>query len=74
MSNMVLAVRLPVQNEAPAVLEYNIKEEKSSKLFTFSALALVKVLRPLVITNIYVISLALKKFLLCLAADLAFMM
>ncbi|XP_005483226.2 ras and Rab interactor 3 [Zonotrichia albicollis] len=28
-SNMVLAVRLPVQNEAPAVLEYNIKEEKS---------------------------------------------
>uniref|UniRef100_H0ZQR5 Ras and Rab interactor 3 n=1 Tax=Taeniopygia guttata TaxID=59729 RepID=H0ZQR5_TAEGU len=28
-SNMVLAVRLPVQNEAPGVLEYNIKEEKS---------------------------------------------
>ncbi|XP_057882702.1 ras and Rab interactor 3-like [Melospiza georgiana] len=28
-NNMVLAVRLPVQNEAPAVLEYNIKEEKS---------------------------------------------
>ncbi|XP_074959847.1 ras and Rab interactor 3 [Phalacrocorax aristotelis] len=28
-SNMVLAVRLPVQNEAPSVLEYNIKEEKS---------------------------------------------
>ncbi|NWV28806.1 RIN3 protein, partial [Origma solitaria] len=27
--NMVLAVRLPVQNEAPGVLEYNIKEEKS---------------------------------------------
>ncbi|XP_010002058.1 PREDICTED: ras and Rab interactor 3 [Chaetura pelagica] len=27
--NMVLAVRLPVQNEGPAVLEYNIKEEKS---------------------------------------------
>ncbi|NWY43040.1 RIN3 protein, partial [Sylvia atricapilla] len=30
-NNMVLAVRLPVQNEAPGVLEYNIKEEKSSK-------------------------------------------
>ncbi|OWK55205.1 Ras and Rab interactor 3 [Lonchura striata] len=30
-SNMVLAVRLPVQNEAPGVLEYNIKEEKSRK-------------------------------------------
>ncbi|NXS66715.1 RIN3 protein, partial [Pandion haliaetus] len=29
MNNMVLAVRLPVQNEAPSVLEYNIKEEKS---------------------------------------------
>ncbi|KFZ68988.1 Ras and Rab interactor 3, partial [Podiceps cristatus] len=29
MNNMVLAVRLPVQNEAPGVLEYNIKEEKS---------------------------------------------
>ncbi|NXG72556.1 RIN3 protein, partial [Baryphthengus martii] len=28
-NNMVLAVRLPVQNEAPSVLEYNIKEEKS---------------------------------------------
>ncbi|XP_014725390.1 PREDICTED: ras and Rab interactor 3-like isoform X2 [Sturnus vulgaris] len=28
-NNMVLAVRLPVQNEAPDVLEYNIKEEKS---------------------------------------------
>ncbi|NXH98448.1 RIN3 protein, partial [Pachycephala philippinensis] len=28
-NNMVLAVRLPVQNEAPGVLEYNIKEEKS---------------------------------------------
>ncbi|KAM9380979.1 ras and Rab interactor 3 [Phaethornis superciliosus] len=27
--NMVLAVCLPVQNEAPSVLEYNIKEEKS---------------------------------------------
>ncbi|NXA37083.1 RIN3 protein, partial [Eudromia elegans] len=27
--NMVLAVRLPAQNEAPDVLEYNIKEEKS---------------------------------------------
>lgn len=35
MNNMVLAVRLPVQNEAPGVLEYNIKEEKSSKFFTF---------------------------------------
>uniref|UniRef100_A0A8C0BFT6 Ras and Rab interactor 3 n=1 Tax=Buteo japonicus TaxID=224669 RepID=A0A8C0BFT6_9AVES len=34
MNNMVLAVRLPVQNEAPSVLEYNIKEEKSSKFFT----------------------------------------
>lgn len=34
MNNMVLAVRLPVQNEAPRVLEYNIKEEKSSKFFT----------------------------------------
>ncbi|NXN91195.1 RIN3 protein, partial [Rhinopomastus cyanomelas] len=29
MNNMVLAVRLPEQNEAPRVLEYNIKEEKS---------------------------------------------
>ncbi|XP_069714797.1 ras and Rab interactor 3 isoform X1 [Phaenicophaeus curvirostris] len=29
MNSMVLAVRLPVQNEAPSVLEYNIKEEKS---------------------------------------------
>ncbi|NWH57953.1 RIN3 protein, partial [Geococcyx californianus] len=29
MNNMVLAVRLPVQKEAPSVLEYNIKEEKS---------------------------------------------
>ncbi|XP_027601901.1 ras and Rab interactor 3 [Pipra filicauda] len=28
-NNMVLAVRLPVQNEDPGVLEYNIKEEKS---------------------------------------------
>ncbi|NWR55857.1 RIN3 protein, partial [Bucorvus abyssinicus] len=28
-NNMVLAVRLPAQNEAPGVLEYNIKEEKS---------------------------------------------
>ncbi|NXS94400.1 RIN3 protein, partial [Jacana jacana] len=28
-NNMVLAVRLPVQSEAPGVLEYNIKEEKS---------------------------------------------
>ncbi|NWU32955.1 RIN3 protein, partial [Hylia prasina] len=28
-NNMVLAVRLPEQNEAPGVLEYNIKEEKS---------------------------------------------
>ncbi|XP_074005563.1 ras and Rab interactor 3 [Numenius arquata] len=28
-NNMVLAVRLPMQNEAPGVLEYNIKEEKS---------------------------------------------
>ncbi|NXA90402.1 RIN3 protein, partial [Melanocharis versteri] len=28
-NNMVLAVRLPVQNEASGVLEYNIKEEKS---------------------------------------------
>ncbi|NXK21087.1 RIN3 protein, partial [Arenaria interpres] len=28
-NNMVLAVCLPVQNEAPGVLEYNIKEEKS---------------------------------------------
>ncbi|NXU84608.1 RIN3 protein, partial [Xiphorhynchus elegans] len=28
-NNMVLAVRLPVQNEAPGVVEYNIKEEKS---------------------------------------------
>ncbi|NXP87191.1 RIN3 protein, partial [Passerina amoena] len=63
-SNMVLAVRLPVQNEAPGVLEYNIKEEKSSKVFTFSGLALVKVLRPLVTTNIYVISLAPKRDLL----------
>ncbi|XP_048161361.1 ras and Rab interactor 3 isoform X1 [Corvus hawaiiensis] len=27
--NMILSVRLPVQNEAPGVLEYNIKEEKS---------------------------------------------
>ncbi|KAM6335326.1 ras and Rab interactor 3 [Podargus strigoides] len=29
MNNMVLVVRLPIQNEAPGVLEYNIKEEKS---------------------------------------------
>ncbi|XP_065696267.1 ras and Rab interactor 3 isoform X1 [Patagioenas fasciata] len=29
MNNMVLAVRLPVQNEGHGVLEYNIKEEKS---------------------------------------------
>lgn len=64
MNNMVLAVRLPVQNEAPGVLEYNIKEEKSSKVFTFSGLALVIVLSLLVITNIYVISLALNRFLL----------
>ncbi|NXC40294.1 RIN3 protein, partial [Penelope pileata] len=28
-NNMVLAVRMPVQSEAPSVLEYNIKEEKS---------------------------------------------
>uniref|UniRef100_A0A8B9G0H8 Ras and Rab interactor 3 n=1 Tax=Amazona collaria TaxID=241587 RepID=A0A8B9G0H8_9PSIT len=28
-NNMILAVRLPVQNEAPGVLECNIKEEKS---------------------------------------------
>ncbi|NWU69773.1 RIN3 protein, partial [Pterocles burchelli] len=28
-NNMVLAVRLPAQNEASGVLEYNIKEEKS---------------------------------------------
>ncbi|KFQ80862.1 Ras and Rab interactor 3, partial [Phaethon lepturus] len=28
-NNMVLAVRLPVQNEAHGVLEYNIREEKS---------------------------------------------
>ncbi|XP_030905340.2 ras and Rab interactor 3 [Melopsittacus undulatus] len=28
-NNMVLAVRLPVQSEAPGLLEYNIKEEKS---------------------------------------------
>uniref|UniRef100_A0A8C5T965 Ras and Rab interactor 3 n=1 Tax=Malurus cyaneus samueli TaxID=2593467 RepID=A0A8C5T965_9PASS len=27
--NMILTVRLPVQNKAPGVLEYNIKEEKS---------------------------------------------
>lgn len=74
MNNMVLAVRLPMQNEAPGVLEYNIKEEKSSKVFTFSGLALVIVLSPLVIINIYVISLALSRFLLWPAADLAFMM
>lgn len=64
MNNMILSVRLPVQNEAPGVLEYNIKEEKSSKVFTFFGLALVIVLSPLVITNIYVISLALSSFLL----------
>ncbi|NXP52653.1 RIN3 protein, partial [Heliornis fulica] len=28
-NNMVLAVRLPAQSDAPGVLEYNIKEEKS---------------------------------------------
>lgn len=28
-NNMVLAVRMPVQSDAPGVLEYNIKEEKS---------------------------------------------
>lgn len=71
---MILSVRLPVQNEAPGVLEYNIKEEKSSKVFTFFGLALVIVLSPLVITNIYVISLALSSFLLWPAADHAFMM
>lgn len=64
MSNMVLAVRLPVQNEDPGVLEYNIKEEKSSKVFTFSGLPLVIVLSLLVITNTYIISLALNRFLL----------
>uniref|UniRef100_A0A8D2PLK9 Uncharacterized protein n=1 Tax=Zosterops lateralis melanops TaxID=1220523 RepID=A0A8D2PLK9_ZOSLA len=63
-SNMVLAVRLPVQNEDPGVLEYNIKEEKSSKVFTFSGLPLVIVLSLLVITNTYIISLALNRFLL----------
>lgn len=70
---MVLAVRLPAQNEAPGVLEYNIKEEKSSKLFTFFDLALIIVLNPLAITRIYVNSLAVSRFLLWLAADLAFM-
>lgn len=64
MNNMVLAVRLPMQNEAPGVLEYNIKEEKSSKFFTFFGLALIIVLNPLVITSIYVISLAMSRFLL----------
>uniref|UniRef100_A0A8C8B4H8 SH2 domain-containing protein n=1 Tax=Otus sunia TaxID=257818 RepID=A0A8C8B4H8_9STRI len=51
--NMVLAVRLPVQNEAPGVVEYNIKEEKSSKFFAFFGLALIIVLNPLVIISIY---------------------
>ena len=64
MNNMVLAIRLPVQNEAPSVLEYNIKEEKSSKFFIFFGLALIIVLNPLVITSIYVVSLAMSRFLL----------
>lgn len=63
MNNMVLAVRLPVQNEAPGVLEYNIKEEKSSKFFLVFGLPLVTVLNPLVIANIYVISLAMSRLL-----------
>uniref|UniRef100_A0A8C0I853 Ras and Rab interactor 3 n=1 Tax=Bubo bubo TaxID=30461 RepID=A0A8C0I853_BUBBB len=43
--NMVLAVRLPVQNEAPGVVEYNIKEEKSKVI---AETALYKcVLKPL---------------------------
>lgn len=72
MNNMVLAVRLPVQNEGHGVLEYNIKEEKSSKFFTFFGLAPIIVLNPLVITSIYVISLAMSRFLLWPAADVAF--
>lgn len=50
MNNMVLAVRLPVQNEVPDVLEYTIKEEKSSKLFTFFFSCSGIVQNPLVIT------------------------
>jgi len=71
-NNMVLAVRLPAQNEAPSVLEYNVREEKSSKVFTFFDLALIIVLNPLVITSIYVISLTMSRLLLRPAADLAF--
>lgn len=69
---MVLAVRLPVQNEGQNVLEYNIKEEKSSKFFIFFGLPLIIVLNALVITSIYVISLAMSRFLLWPAADVAF--
>lgn len=49
MNNMILAVCLSVQGEAPDVLEYNIKEEKSSKFFTFFGLALIVVPNPLML-------------------------
>lgn len=49
-NNMVLAVRLPVQNEVPDVLEYTIKEEKSSEFFTFFFSCSGIVQNPLVIT------------------------
>lgn len=55
-NNMVLAVRMPVQSDAPGVLEYNIKEEKSSKFFTVFSLTLVVIQNPLVNTSIYVVS------------------
>lgn len=54
-NNMVLAVRMPVQSDAPGVLEYNIKEEKSSKFFTVFSLTLVVIQNPLVNTSIYVV-------------------
>lgn len=57
-NNMVLVVRMPVQSDAPGVLEYNIKEEKSSKFFTVFSLTLVITKNPLVNTSIYVVSLA----------------
>lgn len=63
-NNMVLVVRMPVQGDAPGVLEYNIKEEKSSKFFTVFSLALVITQNPLVNTSIYVVSLASAQFVL----------
>lgn len=69
-NNMVLAVRMPVQSEAPGVLEYNIKEEKSSKFFTVFSLTLVVIQNPLVNTSIYVVLPAVLSLFLWWAADL----